>query len=129
VSSVLFQLKYKKIDERYYTRFKASLRRHFPEFLKIIYEIEKTFYLDRARNYLKERQEEVNKIRTLEDLYELVVISFFLPKNNDDISRRYLEHAKVYHFKIRKDDCLEISYISTFDVFQFLEHVLNVSVN
>jgi hypothetical protein len=128
VSSVLFQLKYKKIDERYYTRFKASLRRHFPEFLKIIYEIEKTIDLDRARNYLKERQEEVNKFRW-RNLYELVVISFFLAKNNGDISRRYLEHAKVYLFEIRKDDCLEISYISTFDVFQFLEQAPNVSVN
>jgi hypothetical protein len=37
-------------------------------FSRISEEIEKTFDLDRARNYLKERQEEVSKIRTLEKM-------------------------------------------------------------
>jgi hypothetical protein len=61
-------------------------------FSSISEEIEKTFDLDRARNYLEARRSEQNT-------------------------------------HVGKDDCLEISYISTFDVFQFLEQAPIVSVN
>ena len=56
-----FSFQYKKIDEKYYNNFKLKIENDFPEFLKIIHEIEKEIELQKAKKHLKKIEEKIKK--------------------------------------------------------------------
>ena len=60
--AVSLSLKDKKIDEIYYNNFKLKIKKDFPEFLKIVSKIEKEINIEKARNYLKKKEEEIKKL-------------------------------------------------------------------
>jgi hypothetical protein len=61
-------LKGKKVDEDYYDNFKLKIEKEFPEFLKIIFEIEKEIDIKEAKSYLKKKKDELKKIgKPIED--------------------------------------------------------------
>jgi len=54
--------KNKKIDEKFYKNFKLNLSKEFPEFLKIIVELEKMFNIKKAEKYLTEKEKKIRKL-------------------------------------------------------------------
>ena len=57
--ALVLSLKDKKIDEKYYNNFKIKIENDFPEFQKVISEIEKEIEFEKAKEYLEKREEEI----------------------------------------------------------------------
>ena len=58
----LFSSKHgRTIDENYYKEFKEKVNQDFPEFTRIILEIEKKFDMRKVKDYLGQKQEEIEK--------------------------------------------------------------------
>lgn len=53
--------KKKKIDDKAYNNFKLRIKKDFPEFQKIIFEIEKEIDIKKAKIYLKKKEKEIKK--------------------------------------------------------------------
>lgn len=60
--AISLSLKNKKIYEKNYENFKLKLKKDFPEFLKLINEIEKEINITKAIDYLKKKKEQIKKI-------------------------------------------------------------------
>jgi hypothetical protein len=77
-----------------YQAFKNSVERDFPEFLKLIKEIEKAFDFDNIDQYLKEKEEIIRKIgksgKELNDVFTTSLIEAFLKKENDFPTKKKL---------------------------------------
>lgn len=61
-SALSLSIKDKKIDEKYYENFKIKVKNDFPEFQKIIFEIEKEIEFEKAKGYLKKKEEEIKNL-------------------------------------------------------------------
>jgi len=71
-----FLSKCRKIDEKFYSKFKLNVKKEFPEFFKIILEIEKEINIKRVKNYLKKKEKDIKKLgKTNKDLQ-----NFFISK-------------------------------------------------
>ncbi len=60
--ALLSPLKAQKINEKYYNSFKLKIKKEFPDFLKIIKEIEKEIDINKAKGYLKKKEREIKEI-------------------------------------------------------------------
>ena len=61
-SALALSLKDKKINEKYYNSFKIKIKKDFPEFQKIIFEIEKEIEFEKAIEYLEKKEEEIKNL-------------------------------------------------------------------
>ena len=61
-SALALSLKDKKIDEKYYNNFKIKIKKDFPEFQKVIFEIEKEIEFEKAKEYLEKKEEEIKNL-------------------------------------------------------------------
>jgi hypothetical protein len=99
-------LRHKNIDEISYSRFKASLRRYFPEFGCIIYEIENAVDIPRAKKYFQKKEEEMKKIGKPKEDFDATLMTSLLEtcikKNNTiptaketliKLTRRYVNRS------------------------------------
>ena len=57
--ALVLSLKDKKIDEKYYNNFKIKIENDFPEFQKVVSEIEKEIEFEKAKEYLEKKEEEI----------------------------------------------------------------------
>lgn len=60
-SALILSLAKKKIDDKVYNHFKSRIKKDFPEFQKIISEIEKKIDIKKAKSYLKKKGEGIKK--------------------------------------------------------------------
>lgn len=82
--------KKKKIDDKAYNNFKLRIKKGFPEFQKIISEIEKEIDIKKAKGYLKKKEKEIKK----------------LGKPDKDLNTLFITSAlEVY---VQKEKCLPI---------------------
>jgi len=89
-SALALSLKDKKIDVKYYNNFKIKIKNDFPEFEKVISEIEKEIEFEKAKEYLKKKEEDIKKLgKTDTDLN-----TFFIT----NILEVYIENEKCLHF-------------------------------
>jgi ribosomal protein S17E len=88
--ALAFSLKNKKIDEKYYDNFKSKIENDFPEFQKIISEIEKEIKVEKAKEYLKKKEEEIQN----------------LGKPDTDFNTFFI--TKILEVYIKKEKCLPI---------------------
>lgn len=58
--------KKKKIDDKFYNDFKLRIKKDFPEFQKVIFEIEKEIDIKKAKGYLKKKEKEIKKLGKLD---------------------------------------------------------------
>jgi len=68
--------KNKKIDEKFYKNFRLSLRKKFPEFLKIIIELEKVFNIKKVEKDLIEKEKKIKELGKLDSDFN----AFFITK-------------------------------------------------
>ena len=61
-SALALSLKDKKIDAKYYTSFKIKIKKDFPEFQKVIFEIENEIEFEKAKEYLEKKEEEIKNL-------------------------------------------------------------------
>jgi len=61
-SALALSLKDKKIDDKYYNSFKIKIKKDFPEFQKVIFEIEKEIEFEKAKEYLEKKEEEIKNL-------------------------------------------------------------------
>ena len=83
-------LKKKKINEKFYNKFKSRIHTEFPEFQKIISEIEKALDIKKAKVYLKRKENEIKN----------------LGKINGDLNTLFI--TKVVEVYIQIEECFPI---------------------
>jgi hypothetical protein len=66
------------IDETFYENFKAQVKKDFPDALKLIPEIEREIDIERAKEYLKDKAEEIKKTgRSKKDFHSVLMTKVF----------------------------------------------------
>lgn len=60
--AISLSLKNKNINEKYYGNFKAKIKKDFPEYFKIITDIEKEINITKTIDYLKKKENEIKEL-------------------------------------------------------------------
>lgn len=63
----------KGIDQAYYDNFKKELKEKFPDFLCILFEVERILKINEIQDYLHKKQEDLKKFGKATDDYTIVV--------------------------------------------------------
>lgn len=97
--SLSFLSKNRKINENFYNKFKFKVKQEFPEFFKIILEIDKEINIKKAKFYLKKKEKDIKKLgKTDKDL-----TSFFIVKALEV----YLQKEKCFPFNKKIDKLIK----------------------
>ena len=73
--SLSWSSKNNKVDEKLYINFRLNIKKEFPEFYKIISEIEKEIDIEKAQCYLKKKEKDIKKLgKSDKDLNALFIV-------------------------------------------------------
>lgn len=60
--AISISLKGKKIDEKYYSKFKFNIKKDFPEFIKILSTVEKEIKIARLKKFINKKKIEIKRV-------------------------------------------------------------------
>ncbi len=82
--SLCSPFKHKKITAQHYSNFKSTLKEDFPNFQKLVHEIEKTIGFKKAKKYLEEKSEKIKKsgkiTNDLNDIFITKILEIYVLK-------------------------------------------------
>jgi len=100
-SALALSLKDKKIDVKYYYNFKIKIKNEFPEFQKLIFEIEKEIEFEKATEYLKKKEKDIQKLGKTDTDLNTVIIT--------NILEVYIKTEKCLHFNNNFNNLINVA--------------------